>query len=392
MTSVIIIGGGISGCSTAYAFSQRNAKVTMIERHNELAQEASGNPISVLYPKLSLKPTAQSALQLQGFEFVVNLIKKISNESILFEPCGLIQLAYNPREVAKHSEMKSLADFQLLDSQQASIIAGIALKVGGLYLPHAGWIYPRKFCEFLCHSSNITKITSTEALKIEKSQHGWDVCIVNNQKIHADIVVVCCANEVKQFSQCASIKITPVRGQVNFFTENSTSQKLKTIISSDHFISPSANGLHSFGTSYSPNDKRQDISEPDTRENLKALQEISPSIFESVKITTGRVSFRSQTLDYMPLAGQLLCEHQLRSNPPRYNASPSILPWLEGLFVNAGHGSKGMITAPICGELIASLAYKNVPNIDTKLTSKLNPSRFLLRELGLKQLAQSLYQ
>jgi tRNA 5-methylaminomethyl-2-thiouridine biosynthesis bifunctional protein len=392
MTSVIIIGGGISGCSTAYAFSKRNAKVTIIERHNDLAQEASGNPISVLYPKLSVKPTAHSALQLQGFEFVVNLIKKISKESKLFDPCGLIQLSYNQREAEKHAELRLIADFQLLDSKKASKIAGVELKVGGLYLPHAGWIYPRKFCETLCHSTNIKQMTSTEALKIEKMKHGWNVCIENNQKIHADIVVVCSANEVKQFSQCASIKITPVRGQVNFFTENSTSQKLKTIISSDHFISPSANGLHSFGTSYSPNDLRQEISDPDTRENLNALQKISPAIFESVKNTTGRVAFRSQTLDYMPLAGQLLCEHQLRNNPPRYNAMPSTLPWLEGLFVNAGHGSKGMISAPICGELIASLAYENAPFMDPKLSSKLNPSRFLLRELGLKQIAQSLYQ
>jgi tRNA 5-methylaminomethyl-2-thiouridine biosynthesis bifunctional protein len=392
MKSVIIIGGGISGCSTAYAFSQRNAKVTIIERHNELAQEASGNPISVLYPKLSIKPTAQSALQVQGFEFVINLINKISNESKLYEPCGLIQLSYNPRETAKHSEMMLLADFQLLNSQQASKIAGIVLNVGGLYLPHAGWVYPRKFCEALCHSPNITKTISTEALKIEKSELGWNVYIHNNQEMHADIVVVCCANEVKQFSQCESIKVTPVRGQLNFFAENSASKKLKTILSSDHFICPSANGLHSFGTSYSPYGISHEISKSDTRENLEALQKISPTIFESVKSTTGRVAFRSQTMDYMPLAGQLLCEHQLRSNPPRYNANPAILPWLEGLFVNAGHGSKGMISAPICGELIASLAYEGVPFMDAKMTSKLNPSRFLLRELGLKQLSQSLYQ
>jgi len=60
--------------------------------------------------------------------------------------------------------------------------------------------------------------------------------------------------------------------------------------------------------------------------------------------------------------------------------------------MNAGHGSKGMITAPICGELIARLASNEALSIDKKLTSKLNPSRFLLRELGLKQLSQTLYR
>jgi tRNA 5-methylaminomethyl-2-thiouridine biosynthesis bifunctional protein len=94
----------------------------------------------------------------------------------------------------------------------------------------------------------------------------------------------------------------------------------------------------------------------------------------------------------MPLAGQLLDEQAIRAKPPRYNANPADLPWLEGLYVNAGHGSKGLITAPICGELIASLITNRDLPIDLKLTSKLNPSRFLLRELGLKQLANSLLQ
>jgi tRNA 5-methylaminomethyl-2-thiouridine biosynthesis bifunctional protein len=93
----------------------------------------------------------------------------------------------------------------------------------------------------------------------------------------------------------------------------------------------------------------------------------------------------------MPLAGQLLDEEKLRNNPPRYNANSTDLPWLDGLYVNAGHGSKGMITAPICGELIANLATENALPISSALSSKLNPSRFLLRDLGLKQLANSLY-
>jgi tRNA 5-methylaminomethyl-2-thiouridine biosynthesis bifunctional protein len=93
----------------------------------------------------------------------------------------------------------------------------------------------------------------------------------------------------------------------------------------------------------------------------------------------------------MPLAGQLLDKTEVRAKPPRYNAKPNNLPWLTGLYVNTGHGSKGMITAPLCAELIACLASNSALPLDTKLASKLNPSRFLLRELSLKQLAASLY-
>ena len=169
---------------------------------------------------------------------------------------------------------------------------------------------------------------------------------------------------------------------------------LKTLICSDHYLSPAVDGWHVIGTTYAPNDMNANISDSDTRENLNALRTMSASIYQNIdiSITQARVAWRSQTRDYMPLAGQLLDEEKLRAKPPRYNANPADLPWLEGLFVNAGHGSKGMITAPICAEMIANLATKNTPDINRELASKLNPSRFLLRELGLKQLANTLYK
>ena len=77
MTTAIVIGGGIAGCSTAYALANRGIAVTLIERHDKLASEASGNPLAMLYPKLSINPTMQSALALQGFEFTLNLLKKL---------------------------------------------------------------------------------------------------------------------------------------------------------------------------------------------------------------------------------------------------------------------------------------------------------------------------
>ena len=214
-----------------------------------------------------------------------------------------------------------------------------------------------------------------------------------NNTFEADIVVICNANDIKQFPQCSCIKITSVRGQVNFFAANEHSKNVRTIICSDHSLSPAVDGTHSIGTSYALNDTNPEISAADTQENLNALRTIAPEIYQNIdqNFVQGRVAWRSATADYMPLAGQLLDDEKLRAKPPRYNANPADLPWLQGLYVNAGHGSKGMITAPICGELIACLICNMALPTDTILASKLNPSRFLLKELSLKQLASSLY-
>ena len=236
----------------------------------------------------------------------------------------------------------------------------------------------------------ISVITSTEALTIKKQSDIWCITDTNHQQFEADIVVFCNANDIKQFIQCTSAAITPVRGQLNWVQSNTESDTIKTIICSDHHISPAVDGWHYFGTSYAPNDLNAEISAVDTQQNLNALHKMLPNINIDLKNTHARVGWRSQTLDYMPLAGQLLDEEILQKTPPRYNAKPESLPWLKGLFVNAGHGSKGMITAPLCGELIACLATENTLPLVAALASKLNPSRFLLRELGLKQLANSL--
>lgn len=398
MTSktAIVIGGGIAGCSTAFALSKRGFAVTLLEQHNELAQEASGNPIATLYPKLSVKPNAQSELTRQGFTFTLNLLKQLPDSAVFYNACGQIQLTYDAREQVRQNTLISQQEtvfFQALDAQSASEIAGIQLKTGGLFLPQAGWVKPKALCEALVNTSNITKNYRTRVLSIQQKASQWQVKSVNGE-FTADIVVLCNANDVQRFSLCKSVNSTPVRGQVNFFAPTSVSQSVKTIICGTHYLSPAIDGLHSIGATYAPDNMNPDLSEADTSENLNALRKISPEIYNSMQPYNpqGRVAWRSHTQDYLPLAGQLIDEKILRTNPPRYNANPADLPWLQGLYVNAGHGSKGMITAPICAELIACMASKKSLNLENKLVSKLNPSRFLLKELGLKQLANALYQ
>jgi tRNA 5-methylaminomethyl-2-thiouridine biosynthesis bifunctional protein len=396
MTSAIVIGGGIAGCSTAYALAKRGITVTLIERHTQLAQEASGNPVAMLYPKLNIKPTPANQLALQGFTFTLELLKQLPDSGDFFDVCGQIQLAFNAREQARQIALSNTLKteslkVQLLDAEDASAIAGIFLETGGLYLSQAGWVKPQALCKALCSSTLISVINSTEALTTKRQGDTW--CVAANQlHFKAEIVVICNANDIKQFHQCASVAITPVRGQLNWFKCTAESERISTIICSDHHLSPAVDGWHCVGTSYAPNDMRTDISSADTQQNLAALQKISPEIYKYLDMESvqARVGWRSQTLDYMPLAGQLLDETELRKHPPRYNANPESLPWLDGLYVNAGHGSKGMITAPLCGELIAGLAINSPLIVNPQLASKLNPSRFLLRELGLKQLANSL--
>ena len=257
----IVVGGGIAGCSTAYALAKRGIAVTLIERHTTIAQEASGNPVGMLYPKFSAGTNILSTIASHGFTFTLALLKTLNGHQsndydVLFQLCGQIQLAFNQREQEKQQQLldstQQHPSLQLLSATEASQRANIALPSGGLYLPESGWVKPMLFCEALLkpifNSAPITRLISTEAIEI---QHGadWTVSLVNKQSMSTDIVVLCNANELLQFEHCKNIPITPVRGQVNFFKATAASQTIQPVICSDHYLSPSVDGMHSIGTS-----------------------------------------------------------------------------------------------------------------------------------------------
>lgn len=396
MKRAIVIGGGIAGCSTAYALSNQGVRVTLIERNQAIASEASGNPVAMLYPKLDSGSNVLSAIATQGFNFTTRLLETL-NQPDLYDACGQIQLATTAKEEAKQSNLLNSSQgansIQLLSASEASEIANIPLNYGGLYLKNASWIKPKALCEALIRSQKITLVSATEALQIKKMPDGWQVRIGKDNQFNAEIVVCCNANDLPNFSQCAHIPLTPVRGQINFFPENDISAQINTVICSNHYLSPSINGTHSIGTTYAPNDSNPNVTVQDTHANLRALKAISPALFNRIDFAqvSGRVAWRSATRDYIPLAGQIMDAQALINRPPRPNDSPSTLPWLDGLYVNAGHGSKGMITAPMCAALITHLCCDTPAPLSETIVARLNPNRFLLRGLGLKEIAQNLY-
>lgn len=56
-------------------------------------------------------------------------------------------------------------------------------------------------------------------------------------------------------------------------------------------------------------------------------------------------------------------------------------PWLDGLYVNSGHGSRGLITAPLSGELVAAWVCGEPLPLPRTVAQACHPNRFALRRL-----------
>lgn len=391
--TAVIIGGGIAGCATAYALAQRGIKVTLIEQHAELGQEASGNPCAMLYPRLS-GGDALSTFNLAAFLHSISFYTSLNLPTTEFDLCGMLQLGFNARELAR---IQKVAQFyaenspcQYLNAELVSQLSGIELKHDALYFKQAGWIKPKALLTCLSTHKNISTITLNKVNNILKINNLFNVELDDNKTIQADYAVIANANAARYFAQSAHIQTQAVRGQVSFLPATTISSTLKTIICSDGYLSPNVDGAHSLGATFSTENTSLDLTEADHQANLNTLKLLSAPLYDSLKSqpVTGRASLRCTTPDYFPLLGQLLDTQAFIAKPPRPSSKPESLPWLQGLYINTAHGSRGFTSAPLCAELLAQTVCGEPLSISAELTGLLNPNRFLLRKFGLKKLAK----
>ena len=391
--TAIVIGAGIAGCSTAYALAQRGIKVTLLERHAEIASEASGNSVAMLYPRLSGNDVA-SEFALTGYLHSLALYKSLNLDLANFSNCGLLQLGFNKRELARIQKVAaqnhSTDILKYVTQPEASSLAGMAISHDALYFPNAGWVHPQQLCKRLTQHKNISLITLTNAINILKINDIFEIKNSSILNLKADIVIIANANEADNFSQTRHIKTQAVRGQVSQLSATDVSQKLKIILCSDGYFSPAVNNIHCLGATFST--KNDGINQADHLSNLETLKTISAPLHHNMhnNIVDGRVSYRCITSDYFPLVGELLDSVALKSTPPRPSATTASLPWIKGLYMNVAHGSKGFTSAPLCAELLACSICNEALPIANELAGLLNPNRFLLREMGLKRLAKTL--
>ncbi|WP_052063381.1 hypothetical protein [Nitrincola sp. A-D6] len=69
----------------------------------------------------------------------------------------------------------------------------------------------------------------------------------------------------------------------------------------------------------------------------------------------------------------------LRTDSRRLSDQP-VRVW-PGLYVNTGHGSKGLITCPISAALLAAQISATPAPLPKELIERLDPARFILRDL-----------
>ncbi|MEH6492988.1 bifunctional tRNA (5-methylaminomethyl-2-thiouridine)(34)-methyltransferase MnmD/FAD-dependent 5-carboxymethylaminomethyl-2-thiouridine(34) oxidoreductase MnmC [Halopseudomonas sp.] len=395
----LVIGGGLAGCSTAHALARRGWRVTLLERHNQLAQEASGNPQGILYAKLSPHHPPLSRFIQSSYQYSLRLLaRELPPTADNWQPCGVLQLAGSAKDAARQAQLAAQGypgDFlQALDADQASAVAGVTVEHSGLFFPGAGWVNPPTLCRRLAEHPLIRIQPLAQAEQLERTGGVWQVRSASGEIIAAaPVAVICCAHESARFQQSAHLPLKAIRGQITHLPVTAQSQGLRTVLCADGYISPARQGQHHLGASFRFD--RLD-NHPSNEENLsnldllpalsKQLQDSFAACRERATELEARAALRCTSPDYLPLIGPLaeassFAERYAVLNKDASQQPTAPAPWHSDLFINTAHGSRGLISCPLGAELVAAWITGEPLPLPRDLSEAVHPNRFLLRTL-----------
>ncbi|MFJ3371963.1 bifunctional tRNA (5-methylaminomethyl-2-thiouridine)(34)-methyltransferase MnmD/FAD-dependent 5-carboxymethylaminomethyl-2-thiouridine(34) oxidoreductase MnmC [Pseudomonas sp. NPDC086251] len=391
----LVIGAGLAGCASAASLAARGWQVSLLERHDALAQEASGNPQGVLYLKLSAHGTALSQLIVSGFGYTRRVLEHLQR-GVDWDDCGVLQLAFNAKEAERQAQLAAAfsADLvHLLDQSQAQAQAGIALEHGGLFYPEGGWVHPPALCHWQASSSNIQWLPHREVLELRKVADQWQAWDGDVLLASAPVVILAGAAEIKRFAQSAELPLKRIRGQITRLAQTPQSQALATVVCAEGYVAPARLGEHTLGASF---DFKSDDLTPTVAEhlgNLALLEEISTDLAARLHALDldpqhleGRAAFRCTSPDYLPIVGPLAEQAAFADAYAVLGKDarqvPDVpCPWHDGFYVNSGHGSRGLITAPLSGELLAAWLDNEPLPLPKAVAEACHPNRFAVRQL-----------
>jgi tRNA 5-methylaminomethyl-2-thiouridine biosynthesis bifunctional protein len=393
----VVIGAGLAGCAVIERLAARGWRVTSLERHASVAQDASGNPAGVFHPMISRDDSVASRVTRAGFLYTLR--RWAALERLGHTPLrggqGLLQIAADDDEARSISEAISTFGYPSdyvtpVSPDEAQRLVGMPLARGGWIFPHGGWIDPASLCAAQCAAAGhlLERRFGVDVARIERSDGQWTVFDNSGEAIaQAPVVIVASAHDAARIAGLRHAPTRSIRGQLTLLPAGTVQPPLQMPVIGEGYAVPLADGVTLTGATYELDDPDTLLRAAGHLENLERVAQMLPAFAGVVAraqsaALMGRVAFRCVTSDRMPMIGQLADEVQATHDAQRLRGAwPLDLPRTDGLYGAFAYGSRGLVWAALGAELIASQLEGEPWPLERDLAEDIDPARFLLRAL-----------
>jgi tRNA 5-methylaminomethyl-2-thiouridine biosynthesis bifunctional protein len=380
ITDVAIIGGGIASACLSLALVRRGYKVTLYCKESSLAFGASGNQQAALYPLINQQHDALSQFFANAFLYSRNYIKQINQTQPLdYNFSGVLQLYYDSSASKKLDKILQAGLPQELVEQLTEIetdnIAGISIAQKSLHYPLGGWLSPKQLVEAIFaqakNEGDLNVHLNQELLTFEQSPsdnpalnpaqqvNNWDLHFAQQSITHS-LLVLTTANNTLNFKQCEAIPLSAARGQVTHIPTNHEINPLRITLCHEGYLTPANNQQHCMGATFKRHDLNQAFSQQEQVDNKNKLEKCLPGKNWTEKIDinhqNAHVGTRCTTRDHFPYVGAIpdYQATKIHYKNAAKAVNPVDAPCHPNLYLLTGLGSRGLCSAPLLAEMLAS--------------------------------------
>ena len=383
----LVIGAGLAGCLTAERLAARGWQVSLLDRHTDIAQEASGNHAGVLLPVLSLDDNLQSRMARAGYLYANRQLQQWTAEghALRWSACGVLQLGRDAEHAAQQARiveaLRVPAEYcSWLDAEQVAAKTGRAAETGGWWFPSGSWIHPPDYCRAaLARYTDRIQFMGGQAVASVRYHEGeW--LALNHQGdtlAHAPTLIVANATAATELLPELALPLSRGRRIVSLLP-TSQAPSLDFVLCRNAYLTPHHHGFSALGASAAP-----EGSEPNVewhQANLDKLHSMLPQADQGIdpSMLTGRGCDRPTTPDRLPLIGAL--PRSLTSI--KQGMTSDRIPRAAGLYAALGFGARGLAWAALAGEVLACQLNGEPLPVERDLLAACDPARFAVRQGG----------
>jgi len=164
MYAVIMIGGGVIGCATAYYLSQCNLKCALLEASNDVSNGTSKANSAIIHAGYDRREnTVMARMNVEGAALTKELCKKLD---VPYNQCGALVLAFDDDDLNIVKKLKlrgdnnSVEGLQILNKQETKQLEPEISDnvIGALWAPTSAIISPWQYTLALAQVANVNGV------------------------------------------------------------------------------------------------------------------------------------------------------------------------------------------------------------------------------------------